>query len=269
MAYKRESLEELDVMNNYLMNRLATDPEVGESFGRLLIKGLLGLEVRSVKILAERVVIPDDPKKRGVRLDIEVDELDDKGLVAKIFDIEPHRGNDMDFPKAMRNRQAQIDKGLLKSGEKDFSKLPRLYIISITNFDPFGYNKMVYSVKNMCREVPDLCYNDGVEIFYFNTAGTEGGEKTLKNFLDYLEDSRSTNVNDPQTKEMETYVSHVKGHSGGDYMTVGDWVDSIVADAVADAVAEKDSALAEKDRQIAELLARLESVSGKSVKNDT
>jgi len=33
---------------------------------------------------------------------------------------------------------------------------------------------------------PDMCYDDGVEIYYFNTRGKVGGTNELKRFLTYF-----------------------------------------------------------------------------------
>ena len=59
----------------------------------------------------------------------------------------------------------------MKSGETDFEKLPNLYVITITNFDPFGYDYMMYTIKNSCVEEPELEYEDGLRFVYFNTKG--------------------------------------------------------------------------------------------------
>ena len=89
-------------------------------------------------------------------------------------------------------------------------KLPNLYIITITNYDPFGYGYMMYTVNNVCQEVPELVYEDGLKFIYFNTKGTLGGTKTIKNLLNYIQESKIQNVTDDITKEMHEYVCKVK-----------------------------------------------------------
>ena len=117
--------------------------------------------------------------------------------------------------------------------------------------------------------MPDLEYNDGVHIMYFNTKGTKGGSEALKSFLTYLEDSRDENVTDDATKELKEYVQVIKHNHeiGGRYMTVGDLMDKMAAEAAEEAtkevveeltqqyskqLAEKDTALTEKDTALAE-----------------
>ena len=252
MSYTREPFEELDVMNFFMFNKLTTEPETSEKFCRCMLRNLLGIEVDRINVQAEKVELPDDPEKRGVRLDVKIEELNGE-KVASIYDIEPHRDFEKDYPKKNRFTQAQIDKNNLESGDNDFSKLPRLFIISITNYDPFGYDRVMYTIRNACVEEPSLVYNDEVTILYFNTTGTKGGTESLRRFLTYLEESKDTNAVDEATREVGKYVGTIKHNYeiGGKYMTVGDLMDKIAAEAAAEAAAE---VAAEKDAYIAKLL---------------
>ena len=126
---------------------------------------------------------------------------------------------------------------------------------------------MVYTIQNKCIEEPELVYNDGVTIFYFNTTGTKGGSDELKKFLEYLETSKSTHASTSATKELQGYVNMIKHDAeiGGNYVTFGDLMDKVAAEAAAEVCAEKDAiiaqneaAIAEKDALIAELQAKLE-----------
>ena len=260
MTYK-EKFQDMDVLSNFMINTIATDPEVAEPFCKMLIRELLHRDVEKVRIVAEKVIVGDLPQNRGVRLDVEVDEYDESGeRIANVYDIEPHRDKEKDYPKKNRYSQAQIDKKHMKSGDKDFSHLPDLYLICITNYDPFGYNRMVYTIKNTCVEEPQMCYNDGVTILYFNTKGTVGGEESLKNFLNYLEESTDKNVVDEATREAHEIVTHVKNRRTG-MTTVGDLIDNIVreeTEALEAEIAARDNVIAEKDAEIMRLKSQLE-----------
>ena len=140
--------------------------------------------------------------------------------------------------------------------------MPDLFIICITNYDPFGFDQMVYTIKNTCEEEPELVYNDGVKILYFNSVGKKGGTKNLRSFLKYIEDSKEENIVDDATEEIGNYVNQIKKDNRieGEYMTVGEWIDGIVKEAVEEKDAEiatKDAKLAEKDAEIEELKKRL------------
>lgn len=76
-------------------------------------------------------------------MDVEVKETEN-GTVRNVYDLEPHKKNDLDFPRHNRFYFAKIDGRYVESGLKDFSKIPNLYVISITNFDLFGKDAMVY-----------------------------------------------------------------------------------------------------------------------------
>ena len=266
MAYVKEPFKELDIMNNFMFNKLTTKKETKEKFCRLLLRQLLGREVGKIIVSAENALYPDNPNKRGVRLDVQIEEYGED-IITNIYDIEPHRDIERDYAKKIRYQQSQLDKNNMESGDRDFSHIPNLYIINITNYDPFGYEYMVYTIESRCVEVPELIYNDGVKIYYFNTTGTKGGSKELKAFLNYLENSVVDNVVNEATREAKEYVDYIKDDRimEGDYMTVGDWVDGIVEEAVKEAIedatatiADKDAAIADKDSEIAILKAELE-----------
>ena len=270
MGYIKEPFEELDVMNDFLNNSLANNQDFGEDYCRLLIRNLIGYEAKKIRVEAQKIIGPTDPEKRGIRLDIEVREYaDDSETTVNIFDIEPHRQDDIDnHPKKLRFYQAKIDAPNLKSGERYFNNLPNLFIISITNYDPFNEDYMLYTVKNTCLELPDMCYDDGVIKYYFNTSGTKGGSKELKEFLTYLDNSVDENISNDEIRKLSEYVSSVKSNrtEKEGYMTWGDKIDGIVeeavAEAVAEVVAEKDAALkamaAEKDAKLEAMAAELE-----------
>ena len=269
MSYVHEPFEKLDVMDNFLFNQLSTNPKPKEGFLRCLIKNLLGKEIGKIVIRAENMIYPTLPDKRGVRLDVQIDELNLKDEITTIYDIEPHRDFERDYPKKIRFSQAQIDKNNMLSGNNDFSCMPELFIVNITNYDPFGDDQMVYTFQKKCIEAPEVVYNDGVTILYFNTTGTKGGSEELKNFLEYLEKSEPEKAVTTATQELQGYVEQIKHDAeiGGNYMTFGDLLDKITAEVAAEAaekataeaaaeaakaVAEKDAIIAEKDTTIAE-----------------
>ena len=203
MSYVHEPFEKLDVMDNFLFNQLSTNPKTKEGFLRCLIKNLLGKEIGKIVIRAENMIYPTLPDKRGVRLDVQIDELNLKDEITTIYDIEPHRDFERDYPKKIRFSQAQIDKNNMLSSNNDFSYMPELFIVNITNYDPFGDDQMVYTFQKKCIEAPEVVYNDGVTILYFNTTGTKGGSEELKNFLEYLEKSEPEKAVTSATQELQ------------------------------------------------------------------
>lgn len=226
----RRTLEELNLIDDYLMSSIASDPIVGEACCKKILSVLLQRDIGRVHVYTQTIIPGDETDLRGIRMDVEVKELtgpEGKETVANIYDIEPHTKNDLNFPRHNRFYQAKIDGHHLKSGENDFDRLPNLYVITITNFDVFDKDYMMYSFRNRCDEIPELEYNDGLCFVYFNTKGKKGGSQAIKNMLNYIQKSVTENVADEATSEIATYVKHVKSDPAvkEGIMTLGYYLD--------------------------------------------
>ncbi|MCD7726292.1 MAG: hypothetical protein LUI12_12210 [Clostridiales bacterium] len=226
MGYRKKTLQELDLMDDFLSNAMATSEEVSEPFYRLLLSVLLGKEVKKIRILAQHMIPAVTLGRRGICLDVEITEYEGENITS-VYDVEPHRKDQLHLPRHNRFYQAKIDGRYVRRGLKDFSKVPDLYVITITDYDPFGMDYMMYTVRNHCIELPEMEYNDGLQFIYFNTKGKKGGSQKIKNVLTYFQNSDSTNVVDEATRTMDSYVRQVKGlpEMEGGFMTVGDWID--------------------------------------------
>lgn len=215
MSVVKKKLEDMDVMDDFLMGQLASDEEIGNDFCRRMLSSLLQKDVGKLKVTAQKVLPAFSPHLRGIRMDVEIEEHEpakekEEPTTMNIYDVEPHLQKNLDLPRHNRFYQARIDSRGLKSGEKDFSGLPNLYVLTILNFDPFGEDFMMYTVRNRCLEVPELEYKDGLHFYYFYTGGAKGGSKELQTMLRYIQDSRKENATDEATKELHNYVSRVK-----------------------------------------------------------
>ena len=189
MSYTMKPFEELDIMDDFLTNAIANDEEVREEFFKTLLSVLLQRKIGRIRINAQHIIPANIPTHRGIRLDVEVAEYDDCDVEMRaknIYDIEPHKKDSVHLPKHNRFYQAKIDSRNMKSGDKDFVRLSNLFVLTITNYDPFGYNYMMYTIHNQCEEVPELEYEDGLNFIYFNTKGTKGGTSAIKNLLNYI-----------------------------------------------------------------------------------
>lgn len=212
MSYLDKPLEKLDVLDNFLINAIATDDEVGEAFCRKVLSALLQRPMGRVRVVAQYALPAQDPRHRGIRMDVKVEELGDgnEARPANVYDLEPHLQKDLHLPRHNRFYQARMDSRYMKRGDDDFSGMPNLFVITILNFDPFGRDQMVYTFENRCVEVRDLKYGDGLKFIYFYTGGTKGGGRDLKNVLRYLQHSTADNAVDDSTRELHGYVSRVK-----------------------------------------------------------
>ena len=210
MGKTKKTLEEMDVMDDFLVNAAALDQEVGEEFCRLILETLLQRQIGKIHITAQKTLQGILPEKRGIRMDVEILEGEDQESGVNIYDLEPHLRKDMNVPKHNRFYQAVIDSRQLTSGDREFDKLPNLYIVTILNYDIFGKGYMKYCVHNHCEEVPEVDYEDGLTFLYFNTGGTRGGNEAIHALLTYLQDSRKENVVDEATDRLHRLITKVK-----------------------------------------------------------
>lgn len=213
MSYTSKPLEELSIMDDFLMNAVAADAEVGIPFCQKVLSVLLQREIGTVRIVAQRTIPALTPNLRGIRMDVEVAESMDGtegSPVWNLYDLEPHLQKDIHLPRHNRFYQAKIDSRYMKRGDDDFAGMPNLYVITITNFDPFGYGYMMYHISNQCREVPELSYGDGLQFIYFYTEGKKGGNADIQAMLKYFKDSTEENATTDIIKEVHRYVSRVK-----------------------------------------------------------
>lgn len=212
MSYSNKPFEELDVLDNFLINAIATDEEVGEAFCRKVLSVLLQRKIGKVRVVAQYTLPAQNPRYRGIRMDVKVEEpeIGNGTGLANVYDLEPHLQKNLHLPRHNRFYQAKMDSRYMKRGDDDFSRMPNLFIITILNFDPFGYDYMMYTFENRCAEVEGLRYEDGLKFIYFYTSGTKGGNGNIKTMLQYLHHSTADNATDDSTKELHDYVSRVK-----------------------------------------------------------
>ena len=226
----RKTLEELNLIDNFLFGLMMNNPEVNEAFARKIVKVILGKQIERIRVVPQKVFYGTDTAYHGARLDVYIEEESKEWegssdiVEESIFDIEPEKKNDKviveALPKRVRFYHAKIDAEALKTGE-DYGMLKKVYVIFIMPFDPFGLNRMIYTIKNSCIEEPEMPYDDGATTIFLYTKGRVGvpsGE--LEAFLKFFEKTREENVVNEDLREIENMVNHVKQDrkAGVDYM---------------------------------------------------
>ena len=83
-----------------------------------------------------------------------------------------------------------IDWSYLEKG-KDYSELPELYMIFISDFDSFDLNKNHYEIVQYVKGT-DREYSSGIHLLYFNTAVQDGTD--LSALLQYLKKSEAETI---------------------------------------------------------------------------
>ena len=73
MAYTKKPLEDLNVIDDFLMNRLASDQEVGEEFCRVVLSTLLQRKIGKVHVTVQKMMPPAYPDLKRIRLVLKVE----------------------------------------------------------------------------------------------------------------------------------------------------------------------------------------------------
>ncbi|MCC8105920.1 MAG: Rpn family recombination-promoting nuclease/putative transposase [Clostridiales bacterium] len=212
----KKKIEELNLIDNFLFGSVVTYPEVGEEFVRLLLETIFQLDFGRIKIIPQKVYNGADTDLHGVRLDVYVETESERGISAdaSVFDIEPEKNDREELVQALPQRtrfyHAKIDATSLQSGD-GYEHLKKVIVVMIMPFDPFGKDRVVYTIRNMCQEEPQLPYDDGARTLFLYTKGTRGRtRKKLRELLHYMEDSTAANAVNPSLRKLHRMVETVK-----------------------------------------------------------
>ena len=212
----RKTLEEMSLLDDFLFGSVVTYPEIGERFVRNFLKTIFGREFKHLTVTAQKVFYGTDTNLHGTRLDVymEPEMEDDVEEHAAVYDIEPDR-NDKPadikaLPRRMRFYHGKIAARSLNSGAK-YDNLKNVVIIMIMPYDPFGQNRMMYTIKNKCVELPEMEYEDGASTLFLYTKGTEGiPSEAVEQMLHYMENTTYENAVNEELREIHRMVETVK-----------------------------------------------------------
>lgn len=216
--YKQKPLAQLDLLDDFLFNALLTYPEYGQKFCQKFLRILFGKNFEQLKIIPQKSYGGRDTGLHGARLDVYVEEADaveiDSCNVATIYDIEPDKNNKSQEIAAIGRRtryyHAIIDSRVLKKGQS-YDRLKNVFVIFICPYDPFGDDRMIYTIKNQCVENPDLPYEDGTRTIFLYTKGSKGREnEALSQLLEYMEDTCRENAVTEDLQDIQEMVDMVK-----------------------------------------------------------
>lgn len=218
-------LQELDLIDAFLFGASTEKPQDAEFIAKLIIERATNEKVDTISVVSEKELSGIDISHHGIRMDLYVEEFEDKRL-AKVYDIEPNKYKPSEIPMRSRYNQSLTDVKLLKAGET-YENLPDYISIWILPYDPFGQNRMLYTVKNVVEECSELLYNDGVKRLFLYVGGELGGTEKLKDLLQYFSSSQKANVKDAELEHLHSIVENTKSQQkvGNRYMTLQDMID--------------------------------------------
>ncbi|MBQ4069008.1 MAG: Rpn family recombination-promoting nuclease/putative transposase [Lachnospiraceae bacterium] len=214
-------LSELNLIDNFLFSTLVENPEYAKKLAKLVVKRATGREINNFTVESQKEVNGTNTDKRGIRIDVLIKVEGDKEEIKEVYDIEPNAYYEKDIAKRNRYYNALTDSKLLNKGE-EFGVLPELITIWILQYDPFGKDKMIYTIKNIVDKNPDIVYNDGITTLILNAKGKKFGNEALKNLLDFFVNT-DKQVDDAELQEIQNIVKTIKGDAkvGERYMTLG------------------------------------------------
>lgn len=89
--------------------------------------------------------------------------------------------------------------------------MQNVIIIMILPYDPFGKNRMRYTIQNQCMEDSSVPYDDGAKKIFLYTKGTEGNpSQELQDMLKYIETTTEENVTNKDIETIHQLVEKVK-----------------------------------------------------------
>ena len=215
---QRRKLEELNLLDDFLFHAMLAYPDTGEAFIRKLLETLFDRKFPHLKIRAQESFAGVNTDFRGARLDVYIEEDGSAQIngdeIPTVYDVEPdhnHKSAEIKaFPKRARFYHAMIDRRSLKAGE-DFGKMKKVYVIFICDYDPFGYDRVLYTIKNRCLEEPTMPYEDDAETWVLYTRGKKGNiSESLRQLLSYMENTNQNNAINEDLRDIQQMVDQVK-----------------------------------------------------------
>ena len=215
-----KTIKDLNLLDSFLFSELTENPENAKLIARIIIKRVFGWQVDNIEVESEKQYHGYRIGQKGIRLDLQVTELDNKKII-RFYDIEPNQYIEKFLAKRSRYYLSLTDAKLLGTSKK-YKELPEYFSVWILPYDPFGDNRMVYTVKNMVAENPQLVYNDGVTRIFLYTDGEIGGNDELRALLRYFVKTQESNAVDEELQEIQSVVSDIKNDEevGERYMTI-------------------------------------------------
>jgi predicted transposase/invertase (TIGR01784 family) len=217
---EHKKFEDLNVLDNFMFNELAMqdDKEKSKRFFKILLKTILQQNVRNIEVIPQRIIQGTGNKNHGIQMDAYVEAYVDADgnsgidvtIQPEVYDFEPNTYESDNEEKRLRYYHALIDSRILKSGTK-YKDMKNVTLIMIANYDPFGYDRMLYTIEPHCVEEPDMPYHDGSKTLYLYTNGKkEIPSQELADMLKYMEESTKENVVNRDLADIQEMLDDIK-----------------------------------------------------------
>lgn len=172
---KRELVSQFNLMDDIFFSVVLEDNAACE----YLLTALLG---KRVKVLENKTQYSiRNIENHSIVLDAFVEDEDHN-----LYDVEIQVSDNKDHARRIRYYRTAIDWSCLEKNKK-YVALPELYMIFISDFDPFDLGEIHYEIEQRIKGF-DKPYSDGVHILYYNTAADDDGTDLAK-LMQYLKKS--------------------------------------------------------------------------------
>ncbi len=218
-------LNELNLIDDFLFYQVVSDPEYGEPFCRMLLEIILQRKLGRIVVIPQKENRSHHPGRHSTRLDVCIAESSTDGRKTPpetIIDVEPETAvysnseeNDGRYTvktllRRTRYYHSSMDMRHFPSGNT-YGRLFTSYVIMIMSHDPFGKDRILYTVQNRVLEDPSIPYDDGAVTIFLYTRGTEGdAPDNLRNLLRFMEKTTDLNAVSGVLREMQEMVDRIK-----------------------------------------------------------
>lgn len=162
--YYKAVLKDLTIFHDIFMRNVFKQKECTE----YVLQIIMGK--RDLKVI-DQVIQMDFKNLQGRSAIMDCVALDNKG---KKYDIEIQQAGENADPKRARYYSGLMDMNTIDPGE-DFTSLPESYVIFITRDDTLGYDKPIYHIDRIIREVEEA-FKDESHIIYVNSSRRDNTE---------------------------------------------------------------------------------------------
>ena len=162
--YYKAVLKDLTIFHDIFMRNVFKQKECTE----YVLQIIMGK--RDLKVI-DQVIQMDFKNLQGRSAIMDCVALDNKG---KKYDIEIQQAGENADPKRARYYSGLLDMNTIDPGE-DFTSLPESYVIFITRDDTLGYDKPIYHIDRIIREVEED-FKDESHIIYVNSSRRDNTE---------------------------------------------------------------------------------------------
>lgn len=206
MSDTKKPLKDLNLLDRFLFAEATENPVIMQNMLEILLDKEIHIKYPPQAEKEKRI----SNLKRYVKLDVWTWDVEDT-----IYDAEVQAKNTHNLPKRSRLYQALIDAKLLPSGEVDFNRLNKVFVILIMPFDLFGYGLYKYTFEEQCREVPGLSLKDDAIRIFYNTHVTNNDEVNselveLLHYIEHTTEEVSRNCKSERIKEMQRHIEAIK-----------------------------------------------------------